>query len=257
MKKNRHFPARACNLFRTAGYYLPESPKGQGGKMKKLLLVLLLASLLPATGAGPRCLRLEKKDSIAQVFKFSSPGKSKDRQDRQCFRLHHRQRRPDERCAAGSQENPARRQPGRPAQGRARSEAEHGRKRQPAGYLRRRPFPLPQRLESTGPIAIIARPIDFTLQVPEQTSLILKTVNDGDILVRNIKGDFTVRNVNGHIELQDIAGPVSCRTVNGRIRAAFREDPAVRLFIHHGQRRPGCQLQPQAGRRFPIEDSQR
>ena len=66
---------------------------------------------------------------------------------------------------------------------------------------------------------------DFTLQVPEQTSLILKTVNDGDILVKNVKGDFTVRNVNGHIELQDIAGPVSCKTVNGRIRAAFREDP--------------------------------
>jgi DUF4097 and DUF4098 domain-containing protein YvlB len=66
---------------------------------------------------------------------------------------------------------------------------------------------------------------DFELQVPELTSLILKTVNDGGILVKNVKGDFTIRNVNGRIELQEIAGPVSCRTVNGRIRAAFREDP--------------------------------
>ncbi|MCX6554719.1 MAG: DUF4097 family beta strand repeat-containing protein [Candidatus Aminicenantes bacterium] len=68
---------------------------------------------------------------------------------------------------------------------------------------------------------------DFTMQVPEQASLILKTVNDGDILVKNVKGDFTVRNVNGHIELQDIVGPASCKTVNGRIRAVFREDPAA------------------------------
>ena len=65
------------------------------------------------------------------------------------------------------------------------------------------------------------------MQVPEQTSLILKTVNDGDILVKNVKGDFTIRNVNGHIELQDITGPVSCKTVNGHIRAAFRENPAA------------------------------
>jgi len=67
---------------------------------------------------------------------------------------------------------------------------------------------------------------DFELQVPEQTSLVLKTVNDGDILVRNVRGEVTVRNVNGRIELQDITGPVSGRTVNGRIRAAFRENPA-------------------------------
>ncbi|HSQ36079.1 MAG TPA: hypothetical protein VLQ89_08825, partial [Candidatus Binatia bacterium] len=65
----------------------------------------------------------------------------------------------------------------------------------------------------------------FTLQVPEQTSLILKTVTEGNILVQHVEGDFTIRNVNGRIELQDIAGAVSCKTVNGRIRAAFREDP--------------------------------
>jgi hypothetical protein len=68
---------------------------------------------------------------------------------------------------------------------------------------------------------------DFELQVPEQTSLILKTVNDGDILVKNVKGEFTVRNVNGRIDLDRIAGAGSCKTVNGRIRATFREDPVA------------------------------
>jgi DUF4097 and DUF4098 domain-containing protein YvlB len=67
---------------------------------------------------------------------------------------------------------------------------------------------------------------DFTLLVPEKCSLILKTINDGDILVKNIRGELSVRNVNGHIELQDIAGQVSAKTVNGRVRAAFREDPS-------------------------------
>ncbi len=67
---------------------------------------------------------------------------------------------------------------------------------------------------------------DFKLEVPQQTILILKTVNDGDILVTNVKGDFTIRNVNGHIEMESISGPVSCKTVNGRIRAVFQENPS-------------------------------
>jgi hypothetical protein len=68
---------------------------------------------------------------------------------------------------------------------------------------------------------------DFELQVPERASLILKTVNGGDIVVKNVRGEFTIRHVNGGIELQNIAGPVSCKTVNGGIRAAFRENPAA------------------------------
>ena len=83
--------------------------------MNKVLLVLLLASLFPALAPGHDAYSLEKKDSIAQSFKFSAPEKAKIRQDRQCLRLHHRQRHPDSRGPAGSQENPARRQPGRPA----------------------------------------------------------------------------------------------------------------------------------------------
>jgi hypothetical protein len=67
---------------------------------------------------------------------------------------------------------------------------------------------------------------DFDLQVPQQTDLILKTVNDGDIVVKNVSGAFSVRNVNGRIELEDIAGSGSCKTVNGNIRTAFRENPA-------------------------------
>ena len=67
---------------------------------------------------------------------------------------------------------------------------------------------------------------DFELQVPERCDLVLKTVTDGDITVRDVTGAFTVRNVNGHVEMSGIAGSGSGRTVNGRVRAAFRQAPA-------------------------------
>ncbi len=67
---------------------------------------------------------------------------------------------------------------------------------------------------------------DFELQVPERCDLVLKTVTDGDITVRGVTGAFTVRNVNGHVELSGIAGSGSGKTVNGRVRAAFRKAPA-------------------------------
>jgi hypothetical protein len=67
--------------------------------------------------------------------------------------------------------------------------------------------------------------MDFELQVPRATELTLKTVNGGDVHVRNVNGNFTIRNVNGGIEMQSVAGSGSARTVNGPIKASFRQNP--------------------------------
>ena len=68
---------------------------------------------------------------------------------------------------------------------------------------------------------------DLKVEVPETAALVVKTVNDGHVVVRNVRGQLTVRNVNGTIDLDKIAGAVDARTVNGGIRAAFTGSPAA------------------------------
>jgi DUF4097 and DUF4098 domain-containing protein YvlB len=58
------------------------------------------------------------------------------------------------------------------------------------------------------------RPVDITVQVPIQTSLQLKTVNDGDILVENIKGEIDVNNINGGVKLLNVSGSVIAHALN-------------------------------------------
>jgi len=67
--------------------------------------------------------------------------------------------------------------------------------------------------------------MDFELQVPINTSLKLRTVNEGHVKVRNVSGEYTVRNVNGGIEMLNVGGSGHVRTVNGGVKVTFRENP--------------------------------
>jgi hypothetical protein len=67
--------------------------------------------------------------------------------------------------------------------------------------------------------------MDFELQVPTNTSLKLKTVNEGHVKVQNVTGEYTVRNVNGGIEMLNVGGSGHARTVNGAVKVTFRENP--------------------------------
>jgi hypothetical protein len=66
---------------------------------------------------------------------------------------------------------------------------------------------------------------DFELRVPHKTSLFLKTVNHGKVLVQSVEGEFEVKNVNAGIEMSDISGPALVRTVNGPIKVSFTRNP--------------------------------
>lgn len=66
---------------------------------------------------------------------------------------------------------------------------------------------------------------DFDLKVPHKTSLYLKTVNHGKVLVQSVEGEFEVKNVNAGIEMSDINGPAIVRTVNGPIKVSFTRNP--------------------------------
>jgi hypothetical protein len=67
--------------------------------------------------------------------------------------------------------------------------------------------------------------MDFILQVPRNIDIRLKTVNEGNVLVKDIAGSFSVHNVNGRIEMFDLAGSGQARTVNGPVKVSFRENP--------------------------------
>jgi hypothetical protein len=66
---------------------------------------------------------------------------------------------------------------------------------------------------------------DFELKVPHKTSLYLKTVNHGKVVVDDVEGEFEVRDVNAGIEMTRIDGPVKAITVNGPVKISFIRNP--------------------------------
>ncbi|MBN2345231.1 MAG: hypothetical protein JXO51_02500 [Candidatus Aminicenantes bacterium] len=192
--------------------------------MKKILLGLLAASLLPALAPGRESYRLEKRDTIARVFQFSSPEKAKTVKIDNVF---------GSITVRGGPLREARLEAKKLLRADSREDLQKA-ERDVSLKMEEKDNVLeiyvdgPFRCRNgstnwTGIDYVVA--YDFSVEVPEHSHLILKTVNDGDILVQDVRGECKVRNVNGSIELQDIAGPVSGKTVNGRVRASFRENP--------------------------------
>ena len=65
------------------------------------------------------------------------------------------------------------------------------------------------------------RTIDLTILVPTNTSLILRSVNDGDIEVTGVNGEIDVNNINGEVTLKNIAGNAIAHALNGKILVNF------------------------------------
>jgi DUF4097 and DUF4098 domain-containing protein YvlB len=66
-----------------------------------------------------------------------------------------------------------------------------------------------------------ARAIDLMISVPVRTSLHLRAVNDGDIVVTGVDGELDVDDVNGSVTLSNIAGSAVAHALNGRLLATF------------------------------------
>jgi DUF4097 and DUF4098 domain-containing protein YvlB len=67
----------------------------------------------------------------------------------------------------------------------------------------------------------VNRTIDLTISVPHQTSLVLRTVNDGNIEVSGITGDVDVNDINGSVKLDHISGSAIAHALNGAVRVVF------------------------------------
>ena len=63
---------------------------------------------------------------------------------------------------------------------------------------------------------------DFDIKVPTNFSLMLETVNNGDIYVEGVNGEMEISNVNGKITLKDISGSASADTTNGELIVDFK-----------------------------------
>jgi DUF4097 and DUF4098 domain-containing protein YvlB len=66
-----------------------------------------------------------------------------------------------------------------------------------------------------------ARTIDVTITVPVHTSLKLRAVNDGDIVVTGVDGELDVDDVNGSVTLNNISGSAVAHALNGKLLATF------------------------------------
>ena len=68
--------------------------------------------------------------------------------------------------------------------------------------------------------------IDVSISVPVHTSLKLRAVNDGDILVTGVDGDLDVDDINGAVTLNNVSGSVVAHALNGHVYATLtRVDP--------------------------------
>ncbi len=62
-----------------------------------------------------------------------------------------------------------------------------------------------------------------TIQVPMQTSLIIRSVNGGAIVVENISGSIDANHTNGGITITNVSGSVLANTTNGKVTVSLNK----------------------------------
>lgn len=67
---------------------------------------------------------------------------------------------------------------------------------------------------------------DLVISVPANTSLNLKTMNNGEIVVEGVNGELAVNNMNGKVTLRNVSGTVLANSMNGDVSVVLdRVDP--------------------------------
>lgn len=67
----------------------------------------------------------------------------------------------------------------------------------------------------------IAGDMNLDIQVPVNTSVNLRTMNNGGIRVEGVTGEVDVNSLNGSIEISNVAGPVLAHCLNGPVKVTF------------------------------------
>ncbi len=64
-------------------------------------------------------------------------------------------------------------------------------------------------------------PVDLIITAPRHSSLNLKCMNDGDIVVDHIDGEIDANNLNGKVTLKNVSGSVLAHSLNGEVTVSL------------------------------------
>ncbi len=67
--------------------------------------------------------------------------------------------------------------------------------------------------------------LEYTIKVPFNMNLRVSTINDGDVLVKNVSGVLHVNNVNGAIAILNAKGTTHAHTINGDLSVNYLSNP--------------------------------
>jgi len=72
---------------------------------------------------------------------------------------------------------------------------------------------------------------DFDIKVPRSVTVLLKTVNDGEISLENVTGNFELDNINGGIEASGLSGSGRIYALNGDVKIDFAKNPKEHCYF--------------------------
>ncbi len=67
--------------------------------------------------------------------------------------------------------------------------------------------------------------MNFKVKVPNHINLAVSTINNGDIVVNQVKGSVYADNINGAIKLSKLAGPTNVSSINGNLDLDYEQNP--------------------------------
>lgn len=67
--------------------------------------------------------------------------------------------------------------------------------------------------------------MDFTIKVPTSVHVMLSTINNGDVVVENMKGIVLAGNINGNIKLTNLEREAEATTINGNVDISYKQNP--------------------------------
>ena len=67
--------------------------------------------------------------------------------------------------------------------------------------------------------------MDFKVKIPASVNLLVSTINNGDILIENVKSPVKANNINGSIRLQNLMREADATTINGDVDVEYVQNP--------------------------------
>ncbi len=67
--------------------------------------------------------------------------------------------------------------------------------------------------------------LQFTVKVPFNMNLVVSTVNNGYVTIKDVAGNLKANNVNGPITIENAKGTTTAATINGGVRVNYLSNP--------------------------------